>query len=129
MKEAELIHWLDRISRDAGGAITIVQTIRNAIMSASILASVALIALMGALATAHNKADWAILSTIILLVLSSTCSAISIGLLARLSFQTQFKDVSFNLSAQRIRHALSLIWSAVVLFILALSVAALELWL
>ena len=129
MKETELVHWLDQISRESQGAITIVQTIRNAIMSASILASVALIALMGALATAHNKADWAILSTIILMVASATCSAISIGLLARLSFQTQFKDVSLELTAQRIRHALTLIWSAVALFVLALAVAALELWL
>ena len=129
MKESELIHWLDHVGHEPGGAIIIVQTIRNAIMSASILASVALIALMGALATAHSKADWAILSTIVLLVLSATCSAISIGLLARLSFQTQFKDVSLDVSAQRIRHALSLIWGSVLIFILALSVAALELWL
>lgn len=129
MKENELIEWLDHIGHSSGGAITIVQTIRNAIMSASILASVALIALMGALATAHNRPDWAILGTIFLLILSATCSAISIGFLARLSFQTQFKDVSLDLTAQRIRHALSLIWSAVVLFVLALLVAALELWL
>ena len=128
MKENELVHWLDHIAREAQGAITIVQTIRNAIMSASILASVALIALMGALATAHSKTDWAILSTIILLVASATCSAISSGLLARLSFQAQFKDISLDLTAQRIRHALLLIWSAVVLFVLALAVAALELW-
>ncbi len=128
MKESELIHWLEHIGHSAGGAITIVQTIRNAIMSASILASVALIALMGALATAHNNADWAIFSAIGLLVLSATCSAISIGLLARLSFQTQFKDVSLKLTALRIRHALALIWGAVLLFILALAVAAIELW-
>ena len=129
MKETELIRWLDQIAHESQGPITLVQTFRNAIMSASVLASVALIALMGALATAHTQPDWAILMSIGLLVLSATCSAISIGLLSRLSFQSQFKDVSLKLAAQRIRHALSLIWGAVGLFILALAVAAFELWL
>ena len=36
MKENELIEWFDHIGHSSGGAITIVQTIRNAIMSASI---------------------------------------------------------------------------------------------
>jgi hypothetical protein len=119
---------LEHISQHNQGQITVVQTIRNAIMSASILASVALIALMGALATAHSQNSRWILLSIALLVLSATCSAISISFLARLSFQTQFKHVHFELSANRLRHALNLIRGSAGLFILALVVAAIDLW-
>ncbi|MCE1161034.1 MAG: DUF599 domain-containing protein [Burkholderiales bacterium] len=128
MKNSEIEQWLAYISQQNQGQITVVQTIRNAIMSASILASVALIALMGALATAHSKASEWILASIALLVLSATCSAISISFLARLSFQTQFEHVHFELSANRLRHALNLIRGSAVLFISALVVAAIDLW-
>ena len=128
MKNSEIAQWLAYISQQNQGQITVVQTIRNAIMSASILASVALIALMGALATAHSQNSRWILLSIALLVLSATCSAISISFLARLSFQTQFKHVHFELSANRLRHALNLIRGSAGLFILALVVAAIDLW-
>ena len=128
MKNSDIAQWLEHISQHNQGQITVVQTIRNAIMSASILASVALIALMGALATAHSQNSRWILVSIALLVLSATCSAISIGFLARLSFQTQFKHVHFELSANRLRHALNLIRGSAGLFILALVVAAIDLW-
>lgn len=128
MKNSDIAQWLEHISQHNQGQITVVQTIRNAIMSASILASVALIALMGALATAHSQNSRWILVSIAVLVLSATCSAISIGFLARLSFQTQFKHVHFELSANRLRHALNLIRGSAGLFILALVVAAIDLW-
>ena len=128
MKNSDIAQWLEHISQQNQGQITVVQTIRNAIMSASILASVALIALMGALATAHSQNSRWILLSIALLVLSATCSAISISFLARLSFQTQFKHVHFELSANRLRHALNLIRGSAGLFILALVVAAIDLW-
>ena len=128
MKNSDIAQWLEHISQQNQGQITVVQTIRNAIMSASILASVALIALMGALATAHSQNSRWILVSIALLVLSATCSAISISFLARLSFQTQFKHVHFELSANRLRHALNLIRGSAGLFILALVVAAIDLW-
>ena len=86
-------------------------------------------ALMGALASAHNQTDAPIYITVVLLVLSATCSTVAIGLLARLSFQAQFTSISLELSVQRIRYTLILIWGSVALFILALSAAALELWL
>ena len=128
MKNSDIAQWLEHISQHNQGQITVVQTIRNAIMSASILASVALIALMVALATAHSQNSRWILVSIALLVLSATCSAISISFLARLSFQTQFKHVHFELSANRLRHALNLIRGSAGLFILALVVAAIDLW-
>jgi hypothetical protein len=128
MKNSDIAQWLEHISQQNQGQITVVQTIRNAIMSASILASVALIALMGALATAHSQNSRWILVSIAVLVLSATCSAISISFLARLSFQTQFKHVHFELSANRLRHALNLIRGSAGLFILALVVAAIDLW-
>ena len=128
MKNSDIAQWLEQISQHNQGQITVVQTIRNAIMSASILASVALIALMGALATAHSQNSRWILVSIAVLVLSATCSAISISFLARLSFQTQFKHVHFELSANRLRHALNLIRGSAGLFILALVVAAIDLW-
>jgi hypothetical protein len=128
MKNSEIAQWLEHVSQQNQGQITVVQTIRNAIMSASILASVALIALMGALATAHSQTSYWILASIALLVLSATCSAVSISFLARLSFQTQFKKVHFEVSANRLRHALNLIRGSAALFILALSVAAIDLW-
>lgn len=128
MKNSDIAQWLEYISQHNQGQITVVQTIRNAIMSASILASVALIALMGALATAHSQNSRWILVSIAVLVLSATCSAISISFLARLSFQTQFKHVHFELSANRLRHALNLIRGSAGLFILALVVAAIDLW-
>ena len=128
MKNSDIAQWLEHISQHNQGQITVVPTIRNAIMSASILASVALIALMGALATAHSQNSRWILVSIAVLVLSATCSAISISFLARLSFQTQFKHVHFELSANRLRHALNLIRGSAGLFILALVVAAIDLW-
>ena len=128
MKNSDIAQWLEQISQHNQGQITVVQTIRNAIMSASILASVALIALMGALATAHSQNSRWILVSIAVLVLSATCSAISISFLARLSFQTQFKHVHFAVSASRLRHALNLIRGSAILFILALVVAAIDLW-
>ena len=128
MKNSDIAQWLEHVSQQNQGQITVVQTIRNAIMSASILASVALIALMGALATAHSQNSRWILLSIALLVLSATCSAISISFLARLSFQTQFKHVHFEISANRLRHALNLIRGSAGLFILALVVAAIDLW-
>ena len=128
MKNSDIAQWLEHISQQNQGQITVVQTIRNAIMSASILASVALIALMGALATAHSQNSRWILVSIAVLVLSATCSAISISFLARLSFQTQFKHVHFEISANRLRHALNLIRGSAGLFILALVVAAIDLW-
>ena len=128
MKNSDIAQWLEHISQHNQGQITVVQTIRNAIMSASILASVALIALMGALATAHSQNSRWILVSIAVLVLSATCSAISISFLARLSFQTQLKHVHFELSANRLRHALNVIRGSAGLFILALVVAAIDLW-
>ena len=128
MKNSDIAQWLEHISQHNQGQITVVQTIRNDIMSASILASVALIALMGALATAHSQNSRWILVSIAVLVLSATCSAISISFLARLSFQTQFYHVHFELSANRLRHALNLIRGSAGLFILALVVAAIDLW-
>lgn len=128
MNTIEIKHWLEQLSQLNQGQLVIVQTIRNGIMAASILASVTLIALMGALATAHNESNIWILSSIALLVMSATCSAIAISNLARLSFQTQFEHIHFDTPAARIRSALNLIAAAALLFILALTVAAMDLF-
>ena len=45
----ELIHWLEEQRGQPGGNITVVQTLRNAIMAASVLASAALVALVSTL--------------------------------------------------------------------------------
>ena len=129
MKNTDIERWLEHVKQQGSqGQLVVVQTIRNAIMAASILASVTLIALMGALATGHSQNGYWILVSIALLVLSATCSAISISFLARLSFQTQFEHVQFELSAGRLKHALNLIRGSALLFISALVVAALDLW-
>ncbi len=129
MKNSDIEHWLASVKHQSQGQIIVVQTIRNAIMSASILASITLIALMGALATAHGQSSRWIVFAISLLVLSATCSAVSISFLARLSFQTQFEHVHYQISAGRLRNALNLIRGSALLFICALIAAAVDLWL
>jgi hypothetical protein len=51
--KTSLQDWLSAMASRPGGDILAVQTLRNAIMAASVLASAAMVALMGVLATAH----------------------------------------------------------------------------
>jgi hypothetical protein len=66
----ELIHWLEEQRGQPGGNITVVQTLRNAIMAASVLASAALVALMGVLATSSLHPRLTVASATGMLVLS-----------------------------------------------------------
>jgi Protein of unknown function, DUF599 len=52
--------WLQSIQAQNASEILAVQTIRNSLMAASVLASTALVGLMGVLATAHLHPKWGV---------------------------------------------------------------------
>lgn len=69
-----LIDWFASLQNRPGGDILAVQTLRNSLMAASVLASAALVGLMGVLATAHLHARWSSASAATLLVVSAMFS-------------------------------------------------------
>ena len=69
-----LTDWFNGLQGRQGGEILAVQTLRNALMAASVLASAALVGLMGVLATAHLHPRWSAGSAALLLVVSAACA-------------------------------------------------------
>ncbi|TDR30182.1 DUF599 family protein [Hydromonas duriensis] len=124
MNREHIENWIRHLIEQGSGDITAVQTLRNAIMAASVLASAALVALMGVLATAPLHQPIAVAVAAGLLVLSSFFSIRTIWLLAALSFQVQQLDKTPSEKAQRIMDALNAIKYAAIFLTLALSVAA-----
>ena len=89
MNKNNISKWLQQMSLHSGGAITVVQTLRNAIMAASVLASASLVALMGVLASVATHPLSHLLAAIVFVLLSCFCSIRTIWLLAVLGFQAQ----------------------------------------
>jgi hypothetical protein len=120
----ELIHWLEEQRGQPGGNITVVQTLRNDIMAASVLASAALVALMGVLATSSLHPRLTVASATGMLVLSCFFSLRTIWMLALLSFQLQQLDRTAQYVGKKLGHALLFIRVSAVFLFLALSAAA-----
>jgi hypothetical protein len=81
-----LFDWFASLHRRPGGDILAVQTLRNAIMAASVLASAALVGLMGVLATAHLHPRWSSASAATLLVVSAMFSLRALWTLSAAGF-------------------------------------------
>ena len=81
-----LIDWFASLQNRPGGDILAVQTLRNSLMAASVLASAALVGLMGVLATAHLHARWSSASAATLLVVSAMFSLRALWTLSAAGF-------------------------------------------
>lgn len=128
MKES-LADWLNTVGARPGGDILAIQTLRNALMAASVLASAALVAMMGVLATTHLHAvKWPLMVAAGLLVGSALGSLRSVWELSLLGFQLQFQGGQSGMVAKRLGHALSQIRLAGVLLVLALACAGGSVW-
>lgn len=143
-----LIDWLASLHNRPGGDILAVQTLRNSLMAASVLASAALVGLMGVLATAHLHARWSSASAATLLVASAICSVRALWTLSAAGFDLRLGGGSHDSMAdaspgestntvasqasaalvQEMSMALrSIRWSGVLL-ILALAASAASVW-
>ncbi len=131
-----LIDWFASLQNRPGGDILAVQTLRNALMAASVLASAALVGLMGVLATSHLHARWSTASAATLLVISAVCSLRALWTLSAAGFDLQLdtpKDegaspATASTLVQDLTMALRAIRWAGVLLILALAAAAASVW-
>ena len=128
MKES-LNSWLASVIQRPGGDILAVQTLRNALMAASVLASAALVGLMGVVATAHlHSVRWPSVLAAALLVLSAMGALKSVWELSLIGFQLQFQGTQPNGVAKRLGLALSQIRGAGMVLVLALACAAGSIW-
>lgn len=126
-----LTDWFASLHNRPGGDILAVQTLRNSLMAASVLASAALVGLMGVLATSHLHARWSTASAAVLLVLSAMYSLRALWTLSAAGFELQLdiaKDTKTSPLVQEITMALRAIRWAGVLLILALAAAAASVW-
>jgi Protein of unknown function, DUF599 len=129
-----LIDWFASLQNRPGGDILAVQTLRNSLMAASVLASAALVGLMGVLATSHLHARWSAASAATLLVVSAMCSLRALWTLSAAGFDLQLdskKDASAGAPSrlvQELTMALRAIRWAGVLLILALAAAGASVW-
>lgn len=126
-----LTDWFASLQNRPGGDILAVQTLRNALMAASVLASAALVGLMGVLATSHLHARWSTASAATLLVVSAVCSLRALWTLSAAGFDLQLdraKDHNAGPLVQELAMALGAIRWAGVLLILALAAAAASVW-
>ena len=128
MKE-NLTDWLSTVGQRPGGDILAIQTLRNALMAASVLASAALVAMMGVLATTHlHTIRWPSMVSAGLLVASALGSLRSVWELSLIGFQLQFQGGQPGAVARRLGHALGQIRIAGVLLALAFACAGGSIW-
>jgi hypothetical protein len=127
MNISSLSTWLNAAWSRVGGDILIIQTFRNVIMSASVLASAALVTLMGVLAASSHLQQPAILiiGLCLLLASSASLSVLSIVTFARLGFNIQLDSANTEQLAKRLLFGLRLIQSSACGLVLALILAAL----
>jgi hypothetical protein len=111
-----------------GGDILAVQTLRNAIMAASVLASAAMVALMGVLATAHLHHRWFVITSALILAISTAAALVAIVKLARAGFEFQSTSAAHGALAADLMTALRSIAISATLLSLALFVAGLSLF-
>lgn len=120
---------LESVGKRSGGDILAIQTLRNALMAASVLASAALVAMMGVLATTHLHANkWPSMVAAALLVASSLGSLRSVWEMSLIGFELQFQGGPSGAVAKRLGHALGQIRIAGVLLVLALACAGASVW-
>jgi hypothetical protein len=124
MDKQETQNWLKALMQQPNGNITIVQTLRNAIMSASVLASAALVALMGVLATSGLYNIWSVAVAVLCLLASGGFSMSAIWRLSALTFKIQQAEGSAGKSAQNLVSALYALRAAAVFLFLSLCAAA-----
>lgn len=123
-----LARWLESIATQSGGDILAVQTLRNSIMAASVLASAALVGLMGVLATAHLHARSVHLLAAALLVLSAASAIHALIRLSGAGFLLQLTSSNLQPLARSITLGLRSTAASGGLLVLALAVAALGMW-
>lgn len=124
MDKERITSWLEQLLQSPSGGITAIQTLRNAIMAASVLASAALVALMGVLAAASTNRLESIIGAILFLLASCFYSIRTIWLFASLSFHLQQHDQKTSETARAIISALNALRASAVLLTLALLTAA-----
>lgn len=125
MNTIQLIHWLNFTRSHTGGDILVIQTFRNAIMSASVLASTTLVAFMGVLAVASKLHQPEALILSLILATSASTSLLSIVTFARLGFTTHNDAIALQKIAQQLLLGLRLIQISTLFLISALILAAL----
>jgi hypothetical protein len=125
MNIMRLINWLSFTASRAGGDILAIQTFRNAIMSASVLASATLVAFMGVLAIASKLHSMAAVVLSLILAASASTSILSIVTFARLGFTPHNDSAILEQTAKQLLLGLRLIQTSAVLLISALILAAL----
>jgi Protein of unknown function, DUF599 len=128
-----LYDWLASLENRQGGDILAVQTLRNTLMAASVLASAALVGLMGVLATAHLHHKWSSASAAAMLVISAAYSLRALWTLSRAGFEIRLENrttsTGKNLLLKDLTAAIAGIRSAGILLILALAAAGVGIWL
>jgi Protein of unknown function, DUF599 len=135
--KSTLTDWFASLHKRPGGDILAVQTLRNALMAASVLSSAALVGLMGVLATAHLHPRWSAASAATLLVMSAMCSLRALWTLSAAGFdlrldESDAPDPSVAQTSSTLVQELSIALRAIrwsgVLLILALAAAAASVW-
>jgi hypothetical protein len=124
MDQASLTQWFNVVWARAGGDILIVQTFRNAIMSASVLASATLVTFMGVLAAASHLHKPTALMIGLILAISASGAILSIVQFSRLGFSMQLGTIDSAHIAKRLLFGLRLIQLSAGLLICALLLAA-----
>jgi Protein of unknown function, DUF599 len=123
-----LLHnWLASMSNRPGGDILAVQTLRNAIMAASVLASAAMVAVMGVLATAHMHPRMYAIAAALMLAISAAAAMLAIVRLARAGFEFQLASAAHEELGADLLVSLRAIAVSATLLALALFVAGLSL--
>jgi hypothetical protein len=123
-----LLHdWLASMATRPGGDILAVQTLRNAIMAASVLASAAMVAIMGVLATAHLHPRMFGIVAALFLAVSAAAAVVAIVRLARAGFEFQLASAAHGELAADLLAALRAIAVSATLLSLGLIVAGLSL--
>jgi hypothetical protein len=119
-----LERWLQAAAERPGGDILAVQTLRNALMAASVLLSTALVALMGVLATAHLHSRSISLVAAVALVASAALALHAAARLSAAGFTVQFSRPGFAQLASTVDAALRNVRVSASLLALGLAVAA-----
>jgi Protein of unknown function, DUF599 len=126
--KTSLQEWLAGMTSRPGGDILAVQTLRNAIMAASVLASAAMVALMGVLATAHLHHRLFAITAALMLAISTAAALVGIVKLARAGFEFQLTSAVHGELAADLMAALRAIAISATLLSLALFVAGMSLF-
>ena len=126
--KTSLQDWLSNMASRPGGDILAVQTLRNAIMAASVLASAAMVAIMGVLATAHLHHRMFALAAALVLAISTAAALVALVKLARAGFEFQLASAVHGNLARDLMSALRAIAVSATLLSLALFVAGLSLF-